>query len=99
MQPGAVGQAGVHVRMRVVQTKAGGGREPAGQPLHRGLIREPNAGVLPSGPAIHPDVVRSVDDDVGRRRIGQQVGQRSGANQLALQQPDHPEHLGVADQA
>ena len=32
------------------------------------------------------------------RRVGEQFGQRPGPDELALQQPDQPEHLGVADQ-
>ena len=53
---------------------------------------------LPALSAVDPDIVRRVDHDVGGCRIGQQLGQRTGADEFALQHPDQPQHLGVADQ-
>ena len=44
MQPGAVDEPAVDVRMGVVEPPAGGRGEPAGQPLHGGVVGEPTRG-------------------------------------------------------
>ena len=96
VQPGPVGQPGVHPRPRVVQPSSRDGGQPLGEPPHRRGVREGDRGQLQAAAPVHPHPVRRGDQHVGDARVGQQRLQRPGADQFRAQLLGGAEHLGVA---
>ncbi len=48
-------------------------------------------------PAVDPDRVVGVDQDIGDLRVGEQHRERSGTHQLVAQRTDHGKHCSVAE--
>ena len=79
VQPGAVGQPGVHIGRGVVQAPPGQGRQPLGQPAHGHLVGEADVGPFQPVAAVHPDRAWPVHQHVGDVIVVQQSLQRPGA--------------------
>ncbi|MNP07683.1 hypothetical protein D3C76_997180 [compost metagenome] len=85
VDPAAVGQARVHHRARLVQAPPERGEDALDEPLHVRLVDEAEVATVQHPVALDEDPVRTVDQDLGDRRIAQQRFQRAEADQLVDQ--------------
>ena len=96
MEPGAVGQPEVDVRRGVVEAPATCRSETLGQPAYGLLVGEGDAGPLEPGSPVDPDLVGTVDQDVGDPVEPEQGFERTGPDHVAVQRVVDGQHGGVA---
>jgi hypothetical protein len=89
VQPGAVGEPGVHVRRRVVQPATARGGQPLREPAHIGGVAQQHRCPRQAGSPVDPHV-DAVDQDVRDARIVQERGQRAGADEVAAHPVGQP---------
>ena len=90
-----VGEPAVDARARVVEAAARRQREPLGQPAHRRLVGEADAGSLEPGAPVDPDRAAAADEDVRGARVAQQLVERAGPDELLAEHPQRGEHVEV----
>jgi hypothetical protein len=64
VQAGAVRQTGIDIGRRLIEAATREGRETLGEPRHRIVITEAHRRPLEPSPAIDPDIIRAIDQDV-----------------------------------
>ncbi len=94
MQPAAVGQLCVDERPGSVQTSALCADDPANGIKDRLFVVEAHCGSLQPAVAFDPDLIRTVDDDVGDARLTQQGFQRTQTRDMICQLTNQRRHLG-----
>ena len=83
VQPDPAGQPGVDERAAGVEPAPRRWREPDGQPAHVVVAGESQRLAYQAVAAIGPDLLGTVDEDVGHRRVAQQSGERAGGQRHA----------------
>ena len=97
MEPGAVGEAYVGVRGRVVEASSTRRRQPLGQAAHGSVVGEADVRASQPTTPVDPDVVRTVDEHVGDVGQPQQRLERSRAVDVLAQQVVDLQHRRVSD--
>ena len=99
MQPGAVRQAYVDVRGRVVEPASCLRRQALGQTAYGVVVGEPHGHRLEPGAAVDEDLCRAVDEHVGDAVLAQQRLERSGPDDVVAERLVDGQHGRVADRA
>ena len=81
MKPAPVGQPGAQQRAGPVQTQPERGDGTFHRRQHRGIVGEHDVGRLQNAPALHPYLVRPVDEHVRHRGIPEQRLDRTHTHQ------------------
>ena len=95
VDPGAVGQAGVDHRRRLVDAAADRGDDPVDDPHDVVVVLEDHVGQLQLAGALDVDLARAVDHDLGDALVAQERLERPEADDLVGDLLEHPDALGA----
>ena len=85
VQPHPARQEPIDIGTRVIEPAAGQARETDRQPAHGGVVAHLAQHAGQPRPTVDPHAGRSVDQDVGHRRIGQERFERPRTEDLRRQ--------------
>ena len=82
MKPRAIGQPGIYRRRGPIDAQPEGRNDPLHRRHHRGITGERHRAAAEHARPLHPDLVGTVDQDVGDQRIGDQRLKRAESDQF-----------------
>ena len=94
---GAVGEAGVHHRRRLVHAAADRGDDPIDDPHHVVVVLEDDVRELELAGALDVDLARPVDHDLRDGLVAEERLQRTEADDLVRDLLEHPDALGAGE--